>query len=95
MNSTLVTGLTYLIAYLGGLVSGVILSYFLHQKKDGQVKSNDIVLMAVTVVWTITRLISLINTQIIVSPALDALMGGLVGYFYKGSLPIWKKPEQK
>lgn len=95
MDSTLVTGLTYLVAYLGGLISGVILSYILGKKNDGHVKSNDIVLMAVTVVWTITRLISLINTQIIVSPALDALMGGLVGYFYKGSLPLWKKPEQK
>ena len=93
MSSPLLTFFSYMIAYLGGLVSGVVLSFFLNKRKEGDVRSNDIVLMAVTIVWTVTRLISLINTDIVISPALDALMGGLVGYFYKGSISIWKKKE--
>lgn len=95
MSDTLMKLLTYIVAYLAGLASGVVLSYFLNKKKTGDIKSNDIVLMAVTVVWTLTRLISLLNTNIVVSPALDALMGGLVGYFYKGSISLWKKPTDK
>lgn len=87
--------LTYVVTFLGGVICGVVLQFFISKRDKGDVKSNDIVLMAVTVVWTLTRMISLLNTQIIVSPALDALMGGLVGYFYKGSIQIWKKPGQK
>jgi len=92
MSANLLTFLEMISAYFAGLISGIVLSYILH-RKNKDVASNDIVLLAVTIIWTFTRLVSLINTQIVVSPALDALMGGLVGYFYKGSIPFLKKKE--
>lgn len=92
MSDTQTRILLMVVSYLAGLVSGVVMSYILH-RKNKDVASNDIVLLAVTMVWTLTRLTSLINTNINISPALDALMGGLVGYFYKGSIPFIKKKE--
>ena len=94
MSDTQTKILLAIVSYLAGLVSGVVVSYVLRCKKK-DVASNDIVLLAVTMVWTLTRLTSLINTNINISPALDALMGGLVGYFYKGSIPFIKKKEDE
>ena len=69
-------------AYIAGLITGLFI-HNIFKKKD--FKNNDIVLIAVTLIWALSRIVSVINLEYQSSPLIDGLMGMIVGFFYKGT----------
>lgn len=76
------TIITALISYILGFVSGGIVSIYL-KKQIKDVSYKNVVLVIVSVMWTLSVAVELINPNYNTSPMIHGLMGSIVGFFYK------------
>lgn len=80
MNTS--TILTAIISYVLGFVSGGLVSVYLRLKiKD--ISYKNVVLIIVSVMWTLSVAVELVNPNYNTSPMVHGLMGSIVGFFYK------------
>lgn len=71
-----------IVSYIVGFMSGFIVSGFMKQKFSRS-DSKTIVLIIVSVMWTLSVAFELINPNYHTSPMVHGLMGSIVGFFYK------------
>lgn len=75
---TVIIGVT---SYIAGLLTGYFISR-IYKPAENQ-KTNDFVLIVVTVVWALSMFIDIVSPQYETSPLVHGLMGAIVGFFYK------------
>lgn len=71
-----------IVSYILGFMSGFIANGYMKQKFT-QASSKTIVLIIVSVMWTLSVAFELINPEYHTSPLIHGLMGSIVGFFYK------------
>lgn len=71
-----------IIAYAAGIVTGYILHGMVAKESSAR-DYKTVVLLVVTVVWTISMLVEIANPAYHTNPMVHGLMGSIVGFFYK------------
>jgi len=71
-----------IISYMLGIMSGIFISTMFKDRKY-QANYKNVVLIVVSVMWTISVAYEIINPTYHTSPLIHGLMGSIVGFFYK------------
>jgi uncharacterized membrane protein YfcA len=80
MNTSYIV--TAIFSYVVGIISGVFLAPLLKNNfKETNYKS--VVLLVVSVMWTISVAVEIANPEYKTNPLIHGLMGSIVGFFYK------------
>lgn len=72
-----------LVSYIAGILSGFYLRSFLTENEKKQLDGNMIVLVVVTLVWSLSMFVDILSPTYETSPLVHGLMGAIVGFFYK------------
>lgn len=74
--------ITAIISYLLGILTGYVIRGCI---KDDLMTKNakTIVLLVVSIMWTLSVAVEILNPQYKTNPLIHGLMGSIVGFFYK------------
>lgn len=78
------------ISYILGIGTG-FLARWIFDRERSPVSANTFVLVAVTIIWTISMLVDIASPTYETSPFVHGLMGAIVGFFFKP----WERKENK
>lgn len=74
--------LVAIISYVLGLFSGIAASYYLRENIKA-VDYKNVVLIVVSIMWTLSVAVEIVNPNYNTSPLIHGLMGSIVGFFYR------------
>jgi hypothetical protein len=72
-----------IISYAFGIGTGYVGRWFFDKERTSNVSPNTFVLVAVTIIWTISMLVDIASPTYETSPFVHGLMGAIVGFFFK------------
>lgn len=78
LTNIIIAVISYVLGFAGGFI---VSSYFKKNIKD--VSYKYIVLLVVSIMWTLSVAVELVNPNYNTSPMVHGLMGSIVGFFYK------------
>jgi len=73
-----------IIAYVAGLITGIVAGRFYYSKNDKNVNS-DMVLVVVTIIWALSMIIDIASPVWETPVAVHGIMGIIVGFFYRST----------
>lgn len=71
-----------IISYVLGFLSGIFISKRIGSKAN-EANYKTLVLVLVSVMWTISVAVEIVNPEYKTNPLIHGLMGSIVGFFYK------------
>lgn len=74
--------ITAIVSYLLGIMTGFFIKTLAKDKLNG-INSKNIILVVVSIMWTLSVAVEIINPDYKTSPLIHGLMGSIVGFFYK------------
>jgi hypothetical protein len=74
--------ITAIVSYLLGIMTGLFVKTVAKDKLSG-VNSKNIILIVVSIMWTLSVAVEIVNPDYKTSPLIHGLMGSIVGFFYK------------
>lgn len=69
--------------YIGGFFSGYFIRWFMEKDRGFGFKESNFVLVIITIVYAISVIVDLADTHYDTPLPLHALMGAIVGFFFK------------
>lgn len=72
-----------IIAYTSGVLTGVFASRILYKETDNKQLNSNLVLIVVTLVWSLSMIIDIASPTWETPVAVHGLMGAIVGFFYR------------
>ena len=74
--------ITTFVSYFLGMISGFVIKTVIKDKFKS-VDYKNIVLIVVSIMWTLSVAVEIINPTYKTNPLIHGLMGSIVGFFYK------------
>lgn len=72
-----------IVFYVAGILTGFFARTLL---RDRKLEGNMLVLVVVSIIWSLSMIVELVNPAYKTNPLVHGLMGAIVGFFYKPKL---------